>query len=72
MKVAVTYDNANVATKPLKAKDLSEETIIARISEMNDGYAEIKKNAEMISGTIKTEGGVAEAVRLINEFFWMK
>ena len=60
-------NSINVATKPLKAKDLSEETIIAAINEMNVGYDEMKKNAEMISVKIKTEGGVAEAVRLINE-----
>lgn len=35
---------------------------------MHDGYDEMKKNAEMISERIRTEGGVAEAVRLINEF----
>lgn len=67
MGFAVQLNNANVATKPLRAKDLSEETIIAGINEMNAGYAEMKKNAEMISEKIKTEGGVAEAVRLINE-----
>lgn len=64
---AIQLNNVNVATKPLKAKDLSEETIIAMINEMNDSYDEKKKNAEMISVKIKTEGGVAEAVRLINE-----
>lgn len=67
MGFAAQLNNINVATKPLKAKDLTEETIIAAISEMNAGYAEMKKNAEMISEKIKTEGGVAEAVRLINE-----
>lgn len=67
MGFAAQLNNINVATKPLKAKDLTEETIIAAISEMKDGYAEMKKNAEMISEKIKTEGGVAEAVRLINE-----
>ena len=60
-------NDINVATKPLKAKNLSEETIIAAINEMNAGYDEMKKNAEMISEKIKTEGGVEEAVRLINE-----
>ena len=34
---------------------------------MNEGYDEMKKNAKMISEKIKTEGGVVEAVRLINE-----
>lgn len=67
MGFAAQLNNINVATKPLRAKDLSEETIIAGINEMNAGYAEMKKNAEMISEKIKTEGGVAEAVRLINE-----
>ena len=64
---AMQLNNVNVATKPLKAKDLSEETIIAKIKEMHDSYDEMKKNAEMISERIKTEGGVGEAVRLINE-----
>ncbi len=67
MGFATQLNNVNVATKPLKAKDLSEEMIIARINEMNEGYDEMKKNAKMISEKIKTEGGVVEAVRLINE-----
>ncbi len=67
MGFATQLNGVNVATKPLKAKDLSEETIIARINEMNEGYDKMKKNAKMISEKIKTEGGVVEAVRLINE-----
>lgn len=67
MGFATQLNSVNVATKPLKAKDLSEKTIIARINEMNEGYDKMKKNAKMISEKIKTEGGVVEAVRLINE-----
>ena len=68
MGFAIQLNKVNAATKPLKVKDLSEEAIIARIREMQDGYEEMKKNAESISEKIRTEGGVAEAVRLINEF----
>lgn len=67
MGFATQLNHVNVATKPLKAKDLSEETIIAKINEINDDYDVMKKNVEMISEKIKTEGGVVEAVRLIKE-----
>lgn len=62
---AMQLQEINVATQPLKSKDLSEETIVARIEEMNTTYDEKKKNAEMISQKIKSENGVANAVRLI-------
>jgi len=62
---AMQLSAANVATKPLKSKELSEETIVARIEEMNAAYAEKKKNAEMLSQKIRSENGVANAVRLI-------
>lgn len=62
---AMQLQEINVATQPLKSKDLSEETIVARIEEMNATYDEKKKNAEMISQKIKSENGVANAVRLI-------
>lgn len=62
---AMQLSAANVATKPLKSKELSEETIVARIKEMNAAYAEKKKNAEMLSQKIRSENGVANAVRLI-------
>ncbi|MBO4903494.1 MAG: glycosyltransferase family 1 protein [Lachnospiraceae bacterium] len=64
---AMQLHNINVATKPLKAKDLSESSIIAAINEMNDCYEEKKKQAERISEKIRTEGGVSEAVRLIGQ-----
>lgn len=63
---AQLYDK-NVATKPIKAKDLSEQTIIDAIKEMNDTYEEKRKNALMLSQKIKSEDGVAEAVRLIEK-----
>ena len=55
----------NVATQPIKSKDLCKETIVARIEEMNATYDEKKKNSEMISQKIKSENGVVNAVRLI-------
>jgi polysaccharide deacetylase 2 family uncharacterized protein YibQ len=58
-------EKKNVATKHIKAKDLSEQTITEAIEEMNVNYADKKRNAESISGKIATENGVAEAVRLI-------
>lgn len=62
---AVQLSDINVATKPLKSKDLSEETVVVYIKEMNETYDEKKKNAEMISKKIKSENGVVNAVRLI-------
>ena len=58
------YD-ADVATEPLKSKDLSEQTVISAIEEMQKSYDEKKKKAEELSEKIRTEGGVSEAVRLI-------
>lgn len=63
---AQLYDK-NVATKPLKSKDLSEQSIIDAMKEMNDTYEEKKKNALILSQKIKSEDGVAEAVRLIEK-----
>ncbi len=62
---AMQLNNINVSTKPLKSKDLSEETIITYIEDMNKTYDEKKKNAEMISQKIQSENGVANAVQLI-------
>ena len=62
---AMQLEKKNVATKHIKAKDLSEQTITEAIEEMNVKYADKKRNAESISGKIATENGVAEAVRLI-------
>jgi len=67
MGFAMQLADKNVATKPLKSKDLSEQTIIAAIEEMNNTYAEKKQNAIDISEKIKEEDGVAEAVRLIRK-----
>ena len=62
---AMQLEKKNVATKHIKAKDLSEQTITEAIEEMNVNYADKKRNAELISEKIATENGVAEAVRLI-------
>jgi len=60
------YKN-NVATKPLKSKDLSEDSICEAILEMKSTYEEKKKNVELLSAKIKDERGVEEAVRLIKK-----
>lgn len=65
MGFALQLSDVNVATKPLKSKNLSEQSIIEAIEEMKDTYEEKKRNAEMLSQKIKSENGVAEAVRLI-------
>lgn len=62
---AMQLSDINVSTKPLKSKDLSEETITTYIEDMNKTYDEKKKNAEMISQKIQSENGVAYAVELI-------
>ena len=43
--------NINVATKPLKSKDLSEASICEAILKMKSTYEEKKRNAESISAT---------------------
>ena len=67
MGFAKQLNDINVATKPIKSKDLSEKTIISAIEEMKRTYDEKKKNAMAISEKIKSENGVAEAVRLIEK-----
>jgi len=62
---AMQLEKKDVAVKPVKAKDLSEETIINAINEMNSTYAVKQRNAESISEKIHTENGLDEAVRLI-------
>lgn len=62
---AMQLEKKDVAVKPVKAKDLSEQTIIAAIEEMNSTYPVKKRNAESISEKIHTENGLYEAVRLI-------
>ena len=64
---AMQLYNINVAVKPLKSKDLSEDSIYKAIMNMKSEYEEKKRNAELISEKIKEEGGVEEAVRLIKK-----
>ncbi|MBR6987091.1 MAG: glycosyltransferase family 1 protein [Clostridiales bacterium] len=63
---AMQLENKGVATNHIKAKDLSEQTIIEAIKEMNSAYTDKKMNAESISAKIASENGVNEAVRLIS------
>lgn len=65
MGFAMQLNNANVATEPLPSKNLSEQSLYKAIMEMKAVYAEKKKNAEALSEKIRSEGGVKEAVRLI-------
>jgi UDP:flavonoid glycosyltransferase YjiC (YdhE family) len=67
MGFAMQLYNANVATKPLKSKDLSEDSIYEAISDMKSAYEEKKQNAKVLSAKIKEENGVEEAVRLIEQ-----
>jgi sterol 3beta-glucosyltransferase len=69
MGFAKQLSDINVAVKPLPAKKLSEEKIIAAIEEMKRTYEEKKKNAEEISYKVRSEEGLARAVRLITEMF---
>jgi len=57
----------NVATQPIKSRELTEDNIIQAIEEMNRTYDEKKIQAIEISQKIKEENGLAEAVRLISE-----
>lgn len=65
MGFAMQLHSANVATKPLPSKNLSEQSLYNAITEMKAAYAEKKKNADALSEKIRSEGGVKEAVRLI-------
>ncbi|MGI6091367.1 MAG: glycosyltransferase [Saccharofermentanales bacterium] len=67
MGFAMQLHNINVATKPLKSKDLSESSICAAILDMKSTYEEKRKNVELLSAKIKEERGVEEAVRLIEK-----
>ena len=67
MGFAMQLHENNVATKPLKSKDLSEESIYQAIFDMQSTHEEKKKNVDLLSAKIKKEGGVTEAVRLIEE-----
>lgn len=64
---AMQLEKKDVATKHIKAKDLSEQTIIAAIEELNSTYSVKKRNAEMLSEKISTEHGVETAIRLIED-----
>ncbi len=64
---AMQLEKANVAVKPLKSKELSEENIIKYINEMLETYDEKKKNVDELSEKVRAENGVAEAVRLIKK-----
>ena len=64
---AMQLEKKDVATKYIKAKELSEQTIIDAIEELNSTYAVKKRNAETISEKISTEHGVETSVRLIEE-----
>lgn len=64
---ATQLSDNQVATKPLKSKDLSEQKIIEAIEEMNRTYAEKKQKAIAISEKIREENGVVEAARLIEK-----
>ena len=62
---AMQLEKKDVAVKAVMAKDLTEETIVSAIEEMNRTYEAKKKNAEELSEKIRSENGVDEAVRLI-------
>ena len=53
MGFAMQLYNANVATKPLKSKDLSEDSIYEAISDMKSAYEEKKQNAKVLSAKSK-------------------
>ncbi len=67
MGFAMQLYELGVSTKPIKSKELSRERLTEAIEEMQRTYAEKKKKTEEISGKIQSEGGVREAVRLIEE-----
>ena len=67
LSFAMQLEKRQVATKLIKAKDLSEQTIINAIEDLNSTYEVKKRNAESISEKISTEHGVDTAVRLIEE-----
>ena len=67
LSFAMQLEKKNVATKLIKAKNLSEQTMINAIEELNSTYAVKKRNAESISEKISTEHGVETAIRLIED-----
>ena len=64
---AMQLEKKDVAVEHIDAKNLSEQTIITAIEQMNSTYAVKKRNAESIAEKIASENGVEEAVRLINQ-----
>ena len=64
---AMQLEKKDVAVQHIDAKNLSEQTIIKAIEDMNSTYAVKKHNAESISEKISTENGVEEAVALIEK-----
>lgn len=64
---AVQLYKLGVAVKPVKAKDLREDTIISAIEEMKMTYREKKQNVESISEKIREEKGLSKAVELIEK-----
>ena len=67
MGFAMQLKDVNVAVEALKAKDLSVQTIYKAIIDMQDSYEEKCRSAKKIAQIINTEGGVSEAVSLIEE-----
>ena len=67
MGFAMQLKDVNVAVDPLKAKDLSIQTIYKAIIDMQDSYEEKYRSAKELAQKISTEGGLSEAVRLIEE-----
>ena len=72
LSFAMQLEKLDVATKHIDAKDLSEAALVAAIEEMNRTYSARKQNALSISGKIKTEDGIGEAVRLIESYYFDK
>ncbi len=62
---AIQLEKIDVAVKHIKSKDLSEQTVISAIEEMNRTYDVKNQNALSISEKIQEENGLKEAVRLI-------
>lgn len=67
MGFAMQLFDAGVSVSPIKSKDLSVSRIAEAIEEMNLAYNDKKEKATLISEQIASEGGVAEAVGLIEK-----
>ena len=70
MGFAMQLKDVNVAVDPLKAKDLSIQTIYKAIIDMQDSYEEKYRSAKELAQKISTEGGLSEAVRLIEAAYY--